>query len=824
MARTVAARDAEVERHVRALKTMERQILFGGAGRKLDALLKAALRKPARRGSRSAPPRDHWEALGPQGMSGRAAGVVAEGSGVLPVNAPLAADSQPLTTQSEVSIAGSASECVAAWNDGGSRGGIPNAISFSTSTNGGISWTSGGPLPVGGGVLAWISDPVVTVDAGRGVFYVAGLVIASGPANGVGVVRGRFAPEGFAWETPRVARAVRDSFPDKPWLTADSLSGDLLLCYTIFFKRQSRNSDFIEFQRSEDGNQSWTPPVKVSTDEEDGLVQGSRTAVGPDGELHVVWKTIDTTATDGGVDQVRIRSSRDDGRSFAAAATVADVFTNFCSGPPGFDRGFGLGFPSIAVDRTSGPYRGRIHVAWEESLDFYDDHGSATAEVEESEPNDAPSKATALTIGQIMSGRIGAAFDVDWFRFHGEQGQTALVFLDSIDTKLDVALRLWCGDAQTRLAYSASLSVRERILVLSLPATGDYYLSIAPFNDSTGAYRFATAWAQRGAERGRDQRDVFVAHSDDGHTWSTPARASDDPPGFDDWLPELAVGGDGKPYVAWYDWREGDPAGCGAASSVRLARSDDGGDRWTPVGVASEVPTVWSAVLSNLTPNMGDYIGLFADERGVMPAWADGRRGDPDVYAAFWPFPGAARAIAPAGSEIQPGGVLVRWLAPPGLPIVATAYRRASGEPERALGDLQPDASGALTLFDADLESGFRYLYELGVRSTEGETRVGAQRVDAPDSSTGGLAIETLSPNPSDGALRVRFRRPDLAPARLDVLDLGGRRVTDVALSQEYGMRGVVDLGREVRLPAGMYLVRLVQAGASVTRKAVVIR
>jgi len=48
--------------------------------------------------------------------------------------------------------------------------------------------------------------------------------------------------------------------------------------------------------------------------------------------------------------------------------------------------------------------------------------------------------------------------------------------------------------------------------------------------------------------------------------------------------------------------------------------------------------------------------------------------------------------------------------------------------------------------------------------------------------------------------------------------------VTDVALSQEYGMRGVVDLGREVRLPAGMYLVRLVQAGASVTRKAVVIR
>jgi hypothetical protein len=238
----------------------------------------------------------------------------------------------------------------------------------------------------------------------------------------------------------------------------------------------------------------------------------------------------------------------------------------------------------------------------------------------------------------------------------------------------------------------------------------------------------------------------------------------------------------------------------------------------------TETPTLWSAVYSNLTPNMGDYLALLADEQGVYPAWADGRDADPDVYASFWPNPRSVRAIAPQGGTPLSTGFVLSWLAPPHVPMRATAYRRASGEPEVAIGDLETDSDGALSILDVGLSPGFRYHYELAVRSTEGELRVGAQSVDVPDSLPGRLAIERLSPNPSDGVFRVSFRRPDLRPARVEVLDVGGRRVLGLDLGQEYGARGVVELPRSPRLEPGLYVVRLVQSGSAASVKAVVIR
>ena len=823
----VMGRDARTDEQVRRLKAMHQEVLLGGAGRKIDAMRKLASRHPRRlaQSFKSHPPRDHSEALGPQGRTGIPFGLASTRSlGPLPRNQRISESSQVFSTQSEVSIAGAGSFLLAAWNDGGSVGGIQNGISFSSSKDGGSTWTQGGPLPRGGDVLVWTSDPVVTVDAKRGAFYVVGLVIAAGPRNGVGVIRGGFDANGFAWQAPQVARTVRDTFPDKTWMAADSVNGNVYLSYTSFFKRQGKTSDQIELQRSIDGAQHWEPAVKVSPDAEDGLVQGSRPVSGPNGELHVVWKTIDTTAAAGGLDAIRIRTSHDGGQSFGPTATVAGLYTNFCSGPPGFDRGSGLGFPSIAVDRGRGPHRGRLYVSWEESLDFYDDPVATEAAILEDEPDDGMLTATPFTLGESVHAQIAPAQDVDWYRFHGDQGQTAILYLDSLEARLDVALRLFCADGRTRLAYSAPLTARQRVLVFTLPSTGDYFVTVAPQNDSTGFYRLATGVAHRGFERGRDHRDLFVAHSDDGLAWTLPTLASDDPPGFDDWLPELAVGGDGKPYLAWYDWRDGDPAGCGSASNVALARSDDGGDHWVPVGVVTEVPTLWSGVSSNLVPNMGDYIGLLADERGVRPAWADGRNGDPDVYAAFLPLPEAARRIAAEGSEPQSDGVLVRWLAPQELPVVATAYRRVSGGEEVAIAELQSDAAGALELFDANVQPGFRYHYQLGVRTSGGETRVGEQAVDVPDLGPAALAIERLLPNPSNGAFRVSFRRPDLARARIDVIDVGGRRVLGFELGEEYGARGILDMGRRIRLEPGLYLVRLTQSGRVASTKAVVFR
>jgi hypothetical protein len=127
---------------------------------------------------------------------------------------------------------------------------------------------------------------------------------------------------------------------------------------------------------------------------------------------------------------------------------------------------------------------------------------------------------------------------------------------------------------------------------------------------------------------------VFVAWSDDGARWSAPTMVNDDPGRYDDWLPEVAVSRAGRPYVAWLDWRDRDPSECGGDANVFLARSDDGGESWVTLGPVTEVATSWSRVVSNLIPNQGDYLSLFAGGEGVHVGWADGRDGDPDAWYA----------------------------------------------------------------------------------------------------------------------------------------------------------------------------------------------
>ena len=64
-----------------------------------------------------------------------------------------------------------------------------------------------------------------------------------------------------------------------------------------------------------------------------------------------------------------------------------------------------------------------------------------------------------------------------------------------------------------------------------------------------------------------------------------------------------------------------------------VSRSDDGGATWLASQRASDTPTAWTSVLTNLAPNQGDYIHITSDEGFVRPVWADGRSGNPDVYA-----------------------------------------------------------------------------------------------------------------------------------------------------------------------------------------------
>ena len=155
-------------------------------------------------------------------------------------------------------------------------------------------------------------------------------------------------------------------------------------------------------------------------------------------------------------------------------------------------------------------------------------------------------------------------------------------------------------------------------------------------------------------------RSLFVSHTDDNQSWSPPTRVNDDRARFDDWLPEIVVGEFGHPYVMWYDWRDAPPASCGGVSTVYLARSENGGGTWSPLGPISDAPTAWTSVASPYLPNQGYYAGAYGDSRGIHLAWTDGRLGDPDIFSTFRSLddgvvgvPPAPR-VAPALLDIHP--------------------------------------------------------------------------------------------------------------------------------------------------------------------------
>ena len=81
-----------------------------------------------------------------------------------------------------------------------------------------------------------------------------------------------------------------------------------------------------------------------------------------------------------------------------------------------------------------------------------------------------------------------------------------------------------------------------------------------------------------------------------------------------------------------------------------------------------------------------------------------------------------------------------------------------------------------------------------------------------------------LGPSPLRGAeLRVSFTLPDARAARLQVVDAAGRMI------REHGVEGragtfEVNLSDRRPLPPGAHWIRLVQAGAAVTRQISVVR
>ncbi len=154
----------------------------------------------------------------------------------------------------------------------------------------------------------------------------------------------------------------------------------------------------------------------------------------------------------------------------------------------------------------------------------------------------------------------------------------------------------------------------------------------------------------------------------------------------------------------------------------------------------------------------------------------------------------------------SPEGVELAWHTP-GLS-VARVQRSQAGSEWATVAVLERDGSDMIAWTDRAVVPGERY----GYRLVDEAGQIYAETwVNVP--TTHRLALAGTQPNPAVPGARIVLSLPRRGPARLDILDVAGRRVA---------WREVGDLGPGAhqvripeldRLPAGVYMLRLSQGG-----------
>ncbi|HTR96572.1 MAG TPA: FlgD immunoglobulin-like domain containing protein [Candidatus Acidoferrales bacterium] len=750
--------------------------------------------------------------------------------------------------QSEDYVASIRDQVVVAWNDG--QGFLTNGDSqgFGWSNDGGQTFTDGGsPVhPPGLPSFKWFSDPAITVNEKTGDFFFCALVDVDASHNGIAVAHGRFTGGVFAFDSAFVVRSASNAstFLDKEWITCDSTTGDLYVVNTTF----TTVDDHIDFYRSTDRGRTWSAALTLSSSADAGNVQGARVIPDGNGVVEVTWYAAQSSVQDG----IRFRRSLDHGVTFQSEVTPADFNQQFGTGAPGFNRERGVNFPAIAVDRTSGPHRGRVYLAWQECWQFLDTPLPASTPNFEVENDDVAASATPFTPGQTLRGTLATrngTMDQDWWSFHLDAQQAIVVYADSVMLGSQQAngwyLRLNDPNTSQRLCFGGDPDSTQgtgiAYYTFTAPVSGTYFLRMIAASWRTLSYDIKTAIGTPGSERGRDQRDGFVTWSDDGVTWSTPTRVNDDGIGYDLFFPEPAVGSDGAVYVTWFDHRDdlyGDRA------NVDATRSVDGGQTWAANQTISSAQSNFTTSHSNIAPNMGDYNGISNSGTKIYPAWGDGRdTSSVDLWSTSIDLTSALASCQGDTTMAPPGTGTFAWTIANHDVVFGGDYgvalSSARNWPLPAPANV-PVPAGATALYSTSItvpDSAADGVNTLCLTLTSPAGVVVQQccfhvTVQGVPLSVAGarpaFALAPARPNPAPGGSAIAFSLPKAGAAQLVVYDLAGARVRTLldgarpAGSETIAWDGRDDGGRDVR--PGAYFVRLQFEGRTLTERLVLMR
>ena len=241
---------------------------------------------------------------------------------------------------------------------------------FHYSTDGGRTWTSG-HLKSSRGVYG---DPCIIAD-NSGAFYYLHLANPDGSPGGKHflnqIVLQKSTDGGKTWSDGTGIGLNDHTQQDKHWAVVDPSDNSIYVTWTEFDKYGSKNPEDksrILFSRSEDGGQTFSPPVRINQVEGDCLdddytTEGAVPAVDKKGNLYVVWAY---------ANQILFDKSTDKGKTWMPEdKVIAEQPGGWAQDIPAIGRCNGM--PVTVVDNSTGKFSGRIYVNWTDQRNGRDD-------------------------------------------------------------------------------------------------------------------------------------------------------------------------------------------------------------------------------------------------------------------------------------------------------------------------------------------------------------------------------------------------------------------------------------------------------------------
>jgi len=231
-------------------------------------------------------------------------------------------------------------------------------------------------------------DDAIRFDAEGRAFWsyisFAGLRVEQPPVAANGIFLNRSSNGGRDWETTTVVDHINTVMPfeDKPYLAIDMEEssphrGAIYIAWTRFSRYGSsdpRETSDIYLSVSRDHGVSFSMPQRVSDEpgdaiDSDGTLEGAVPVIAPNGDVILVWA---------GPQGLVVDRSDDGGSSFGKDRHLIETPGGWDIDVPGIFRANGM--PVTAVDRSGGPWNGRLYVNWVDersgSLDVYVIHSS----------------------------------------------------------------------------------------------------------------------------------------------------------------------------------------------------------------------------------------------------------------------------------------------------------------------------------------------------------------------------------------------------------------------------------------------------------------